>query len=213
MRQLLYILIFSITILTSCTSHSPEEDCRRIITLAQSTNKLYTTEYSLYKDIIFSDNDIYTIFGHEFNLPGDRRIDIPFTITAKAYIDFSNFGNENVRIEDGVVTITLPDPCIEIISAKPDYSNVKEDTSWWRTKFSTTEREKFVRQGIAQLKDDIYLSMSPETMLNDARLNAFNCLAPLIRSLGYGDDRIIIRFPREYSGESLNTIIDKKKLD
>lgn len=212
MRHLIHLLL-AVVAISACTSHSPEEECQRIILLARSEAKVYTTEYSLYKDIIFNDKDIYTIFGHEFNMPGDRRIDIPFAITAKAYIDFSQFCEENVRIEEGSVTITLPDPCIEIISARPDYSNIKEDTSWWRTKFSTEEREKFVRQGIAQLKDDIALSMSPDMMLTDARRNAYDCLAPFIKSLGYGDDRIVIRFPREYVGESLNTIIDKKKLD
>ena len=209
MRRLL--TIFFCLCLAACSDK--ESDKAHIVLLARGTAKVYTTEYSLHKDIIFDGDDVYAILGHEFQLPGDRRIDIPFRVTAKAYVDFSSFSEQNVDISDGNVVITLPDPVIEIISATPDYSNIKEDTSWWRQSFTSEEKERCIRQGLAQIKDDIALALSPDDLLREARINAFNSLAPVIISLGYERENVSIRFPNDYSGPELESIIDKRKLD
>ena len=53
------------------------------------------------------------LLRQDFDIPlplGERKIAIPMDATIKAYIDFSNFSEQNVERDGDRITILLPDP-------------------------------------------------------------------------------------------------------
>ena len=67
----------------------------------------------------------------------------PLDAVVKAYIDFSDFNEENVKKEgNGKITIILPDPRIVLTSTKIDHKGMKEFVPFMRHNFTDAELNK-----------------------------------------------------------------------
>lgn len=166
-------------------------------------SRLYTAEYKVHKIITHSDTSKIsaTVLGQKLNLnlPGGRRkVAIPIDAVLKAYIDFSNFSEDNVRSEGGKMYIDLPNPHVVITSSKIDHEGIKKYVSIIRSDFSDEELALYEKQG----RQDIINDIPNLGILNTARRSAASQLLPLISMLGIPQENIVITFvePSEEKG-------------
>ena len=166
-------------------------------------SRLYTAEYKVHKIITHSDPSKIsaTVLGQKLNLnlPGGRRkVAIPIDAVLKAYIDFSNFSEDNVRSEGGKIYIDLPNPHVVITSSKIDHEGIKKYVSIIRSDFSDEELALYEKQG----RQDIINDIPNLGILNTARRSAASQLLPLISMLGIPQENIVITFvePSEEKG-------------
>ena len=94
-----------------------------LILQVQKCSKLYTAEYRVHK--IITHDDALRLKGQlmskQFNLKvplADRKIAIPMDAKIKAYIDFSEFSEQNIERSGNQITIILPDPQVVMTSSK-----------------------------------------------------------------------------------------------
>lgn len=123
---------------------------------------------------------------------------IPIDAVLKAYIDFSNFSEDNVRSEGGKIYIDLPNPHVVITSSKIDHEGIKKYVSIIRSDFSDEELALYEKQG----RQDIINDIPNLGILNTARRSAASQLLPLISMLGIPQENIVITFvePSEEKG-------------
>lgn len=167
----------------------------------RSTDRLYTTEYVVNKAVTYDDIVKLkgTIFSKhfDFTLPqGQRKIIIPMEARIKAYIDFSSFGRDNVEIlPDSTIRIMLPDPQIVLTSTKIDHGGIKSFVDFGRSSFTQTEMAEYERQGRAAIINAI-----PQMgIIETARAHAYRFIVPIVETMGYPTDKIIVDFGHHYS--------------
>ena len=131
-----------------------------LIMQVQKCSKLYTAEYRVHK-IVTHDDALRlkgTLLQKEFNfkLPmADRKIAIPIDAKLKAYIDFSQFSEDNIERNGRKITILLPDPQVTMTSSKIDQKNVRQYVALTRSNFSDAELSDYQQQGRAAIIESI----------------------------------------------------------
>lgn len=180
-----------------------------LIMQVQQCSRIYTTEYKIHK-IITHDDVIRlkgTILAKNFDIKmplGDRKIAIPMDATLKAYIDMSDFSEQNVEKTDGKIIVTLPDPKVIMTSSKIDQHNIKEYVGLVRSHFTDAEMTNYEQQGRAAIIESIpQLDIIPTAQENAARV-----LIPLFTQMGYKEEDIIIQFRKEFSLSDFQSLIN-----
>ena len=179
----------------------------------QKCSKLYTAEYHLHKIVTHDDQMRLkgTFLAREFDITlpfGNRRIAIPMNATMKAYIDFSDFSEKNVRRRGKKIEIMLPDPKVELTQSKIDHQEIKKQVSILRGSFTDEEMANYERQGRAAILNDI-----PKLgIIGMAREGAAHTLIPMIMQMGYEENDITITFRKEFTLEDLPTLLDAKSI-
>ena len=205
----LTLLLLAILLSVSCKRGGSDGGGASIDTIPmmvqqiKECSRLYTAEYKVHKIITHSDTSKIsaTVLGQKLNLnlPGGRRkVAIPIDAVLKAYIDFSNFSEDNVRSEGGKIYIDLPNPHVIITSSKIDHEGIKKYVSIIRSDFSDEELALYEKQG----RQDIINDIPNLGILNTARRSAASQLLPLISMLGIPQENIVITFvePSEEKG-------------
>ena len=147
------ILFITAAIMLTCNGRLEHEDASQeaavkaidtvpmLITQVQQCAKLYTAEYRVHK--IVTHDDVVRLKGSllqrsfDIKMPlGDRKVAIPIDAKLKAYIDFSEFSEQNIERQGDKITIILPDPKVTMTSSKIDQKNVKEYVSLTRAHFN-----------------------------------------------------------------------------
>ena len=172
-----------------------------LITQIQQCAKLYTTEYRVHKI-----EDALRLKGSllqkDFNIKmplGDRKIAIPMDAKLKAYIDFSEFSEQNIERQGEHITILLPDPKVTMTSSKVDQKHIRQYVALTRANFSDAELASYQEQGRAAIIADI-----PKMgILEKARQNAAKVLVPMLTELGYKEADITIAFRKQYEADDV----------
>lgn len=166
-----------------------------LITQVQKCSKLYTAEYRVHK--IITHDDALRLKGQLMNkafdlkVPlADRKIAIPMDAKIKAYIDFSEFSEQNIERSGEKITIILPDPKVVMTSSKIDQKNVKQYVGLTRANFSDEELASYQQQG----RDAIIKSIPEMGITETARANAAKVLVPMLREMGFEEQNIVIAF-------------------
>ena len=175
-----------------------------LITQIQQCAKLYTTEYRVHK--IVTHEDALRLKGSllqkDFNIKmplGDRKIAIPMDAKLKAYIDFSEFSEQNIERQGEHITILLPDPKVTMTSSKVDQKHIRQYVALTRANFSDAELASSQEQGRAAIIADI-----PKMgILEKARQNAAKVLVPMLTELGYKEADITIAFRKQYEADDV----------
>ena len=181
----------------------------------QKCSRLYTTEYRVHKIVTF--DDVVRLRGKMFaknynmELPlGDRKVAIPMDATLKAYIDFSEFTDENVRRqEDGKIVITLPDPHIMLTDSKIDQEGIREYVSLTRAHFSDRELSAYEKQG----RDAIIAHIPSMGIVEGARESAARQLVPLVVSMGFREQDVVVEFRRDLDHNNIRTLLSPNTLE
>ena len=206
---LLLLLILPGDILPGDRSLAAESDARNLspgrsdtvpmlILQVQKCSKLYTAEYRVHK--IVTHDDALRLKGQlmskQFNLKvplADRKIAIPMDAKIKAYIDFSEFSEQNIERSGNQITIILPDPQVVMTSSKIDQQNVKQYVGLTRAHFSDEELANYQQQG----REAILKSIPDMGIEETARANAAKVLVPMLTQLGYEEQNITIAFRKD----------------
>ncbi len=169
-----------------------------LILQVQKCSKLYTAEYRVHK--IITHDDALRLKGQlmskQFNLKvplADRKIAIPMDAKIKAYIDFSEFSEQNIERSGNQITIILPDPQVVMTSSKIDQRNVKQYVGLTRAHFSDEELANYQQQG----REAILQSIPDMGIEETARANAAKVLVPMLTQLGYEEQNITIAFRKD----------------
>ena len=169
-----------------------------LILQVQKCSKLYTAEYRVHK--IVTHDDALRLKGQlmskQFNLKvplADRKIAIPMDAKIKAYIDFSEFSEQNIERSGNQITIILPDPQVVMTSSKIDQKNVKQYVGLTRAHFSDEELANYQQQG----RESILQSIPDMGIEETARANAAKVLVPMLTQLGYEEQNITIAFRKD----------------
>ena len=206
MKRLSYFLTFLAALcgLAACgTRQSPEATRPESDTLPSLTmqirqcSRLYTTAYHIRK--IVTHDDILRLRGNfmsrdvDIALPlGERKIAIPMEATLKAYIDFSDFSEQNVERQGDRITIVLPDPKIVMTSSKINQREIRSFVGLTRSRFTDQEMSRYEEQG----RQAILNNVSQLDILTTAEGNAARVLVPMLVQMGYKEENITIAFRR-----------------
>ena len=150
-RYLLTMLL--IAFLCACTSEGeqeaakPEPQLPDLVMQIQKQSRLYSTECHVHKIISHNDSQqlLGSILGQQFSIDlplGKRSVAIPIDATVKAYIDFGEFTDNNVRRRGDQIEIILPDPKLEITSTRINHDEVKQYVPLLRKNFTDEELTK-----------------------------------------------------------------------
>ena len=169
-----------------------------LILQVQKCSKLYTAEYRVHEIIIHDDALRLKgqLMSKQFNLKvplADRKIAIPMDAKIKAYIDFSEFSEQNIERSGNQITIILPDPQVVMTSSKIDQKNVKQYVGLTRAHFSDEELANYQQQG----REAILQSIPDMGIEETARANAAKVLVPMLTQLGYEEQNITIAFRKD----------------
>ncbi len=192
------------------TPQTPVDTTATMLTLLRNTSRLYTTEVKIHKIITHHDQARLkaNILGKDLsmNLPtGERRVAIPLYATLKASIDMSQLTADDVVRTGDYVEIYLPHPEVEITETHIDHQGVKRYVPMLRSDFTDEELQTYERKGRSEIEGEI-----PRMQLNDmARENAAKLLIPLVRSMGFDEDKITISFRND--GRTNVKLIRKKE--
>ena len=221
MKKLLFLLLVAIIYtFSSCSEKKTEEKKTIIYTIPmmviqiQKCNRLYTTEIHVHK-IVTHDDQLKlkgSIFKKDFNInaPGsNRKVAIPMDATLKAYIDFKDFGAQNINRKEEKIEITLPDPKIMLTSSKIDHEGVKQFVSLTRRNFSDAELSLYEQQG----REGIIKDIPNMEVIETARQNAANILIPMLIEMGFKEENIMITFRKKFSLDDLKTILDYSTIE
>ena len=217
----LHLILFSIFMLCcSCSRHKTEQETVTIDTIPmmvmqiQKCSKLYTAEYKVHKIITHDDkmklNGSFMKKDFSINLPlGSRKIAIPMDATLKAYIDFANFNEDNVKKQGDKIEIILPDPHVTLTSTRINHDEIKQYVALTRSRFSDEELSSYERQGREAIIKDIP-SMG---MMDMARESAARTLIPMIEQMGFEESNITISFRKHYTLNDIKSLLDKTTIE
>ena len=180
-----------------------------LVAAVRNNSRLYTSEFHVHKIITHSDESRLkgSILGMEYDVgipAGSRRIAIPLDATLKGYIDFSDFSNDNIIFDENRIEIILPDPAVEITSAKINHDEIKSYVALLRKDFTDKELSQFEAQG----RDSILAAVPSMKIAERTRSNAANILVPMVRKLGFNDDEIVVSFNKNFDEQHLRTTIN-----
>ncbi|WP_025072096.1 DUF4230 domain-containing protein [Hoylesella timonensis] len=217
----LHLILFSIFMLCcSCSRHKTEQETVNIDTIPmmvmqiQKCSKLYTAEYKVHKIITHDDkmklNGSFMKKDFSINLPlGSRKIAIPMDATLKAYIDFADFNEDNVKRQGDKIEIILPDPHVTLTSTRINHDEIKQYVALTRSRFSDEELSSYERQGREAIIKDIP-SMG---MMDMARESAARTLIPMIEQMGFEESNITISFRKHYTLNDIKSLLDKTTIE
>lgn len=185
-----------------------------LVMQAQRQSRLYTTEYHIHKVITHDDQLALKgkLLGRDYNMAlplGKRKIAIPVDATVKAYVDFADFSERNVRRDTSHIEITLPDPHIVLSATRVNHDDIKEYVALMRRSFSDAELASYEQQGRRAIIADI----ASTDILESARAGAVNVLVPMLQQLGYRPENITITFRHDLRGSDLSKLIDNTTVE
>ena len=185
-----------------------------LIMQIQKCSRLYTTEYHVHK-IVTHDDELAlkgSLLKQDINIKmplGERKIAIPIDATVKAYIDFSDFSEKNVRRDGDKITLVLPDPKVTLTSSKIDQKSIRSYVGITRAHFSDEEMSHYEQQG----REAILRSVGNMDIVGTARESATRLLVPMLAQLGYREQDITITFRREFRPADIRTLLDRSTVE
>ena len=215
MKKLL-IVVITATMLSACgnsvqdsqKSQLTQDSIPKLIMQVQKSAKLYTAEIQVHK-IITHDDDLKikgSILQQDFDIPlplGSRKVAIPMDATVKAYIDFANFSEKNVKREGEKIEIILPDPQVELTSTRINHDDVKKHVPLFRSNFSDKELADYSLQGRKAIVNDI-----PKMgVVKMAQESATRMLVPMLQQMGYEESNITVTFRKDFSEKDVLSIV------
>lgn len=206
------MLLTMLLTMSSCSCHEgkrptdvePTDTLPPLVMQIQKCSRLYTTEYRIHK--IVTHDDVVRLKGNfmskdiDIALPmGDRKIAIPMDATLKAYIDFSEFSEENIERDGDRITILLPDPKVIMTSSKINQKEIRTYVGLVRSHFTDKEMSSYEKQG----RQAIMESAVDMDILPTAQANAARVLVPMLTEMGYREENITIAFRHDLSIRNL----------
>lgn len=194
---------------TGETENMDKKDTMEVLaTNISACSRLYTAQYDIRKIMVYTDTT--TISGNFLNhhlkvaLPlSDRKIAIPISATAKAFVDLGKIKRENIIKRGERLEIILPDPEIMLTSTTIDHKGVKQKVGLLRHDFTDEELTSLQRQG----RNEIIESLSRTNIVADARQSAARLIIPIAVQCGFSEGNVTVTFHKKIHPGDINTLI------
>lgn len=178
-----------------------------LVSQAVRCARLYASEYHIHKLVRFSDESYLDgkLGGQTIHAKvslGERKILIPIDATVKAYVDFAEFSAKNVERDARHITITLPDPKMEITATKIDNQGVRQYVDLTRSNFSDADILRLAKQG----EDSISAHINRTDIMQRAQQSAAEVLLPILKRMGYADTDATVCFRSDLRPEEIKVV-------
>lgn len=180
-----------------------------LITQVKKCSRLYTAEYKIHKIITHNDEVRAKgkILNHEYDvaLPvGERKVAIPVDATIKAYIDFSDFSERNIKRNGRKMEILLPDPHVQLTASRINHGEIRKYVAMMRQNFSDAELANYEQQGRKAIIKDI-----PRLDITDmAKESATKIIVPFFVGMGFNEEDITVTFRKDFTAKEIIRMVD-----
>lgn len=211
---LLLVLVLGFFAFKKCGHSQKEEPAAPIDTMRvlvrqiQDCSRLYTTEIDVKKLIVQSGKSSIdaTVLGKKlkWDIPGTGRyVAIPLEATLKAYVDFSDFSEKNIKRKGDKLEVILPDPKIMLTQTKVNHEAIKKHEDWLSRNYTDEEMMELTAQG----RSDIMDSIPKMNIIPTAKEGAAKVLVPLFEQVGFKAENITITFREEFKLDKIKRLI------
>ena len=200
----------------SCTEKAKPDDTPAaidtiptLITQVKKCSRLYTAEYKIHKIITHNDEVRAKgkILNHEYDvaLPvGERKVAIPVDATIKAYIDFGDFSERNIKRNGRKMEILLPDPHVQLTASRINHGEIRKYVAMMRQNFSDAELANYEQQGRKAIINDI-----PRLDITDmANESATKIIVPFFVGMGFNEEDITVTFRKDFTAKEIIRMVD-----
>lgn len=200
----------------SCTEKAKPDDTPAaidtiptLITQVKKCSRLYTAEYKIHKIITHNDEVRAKgkIINHEYDvaLPvGERKVAIPVDATIKAYIDFGDFSERNIKRNGRKMEILLPDPHVQLTASRINHGEIRKYVAMMRQNFSDAELANYEQQGRKAIINDI-----PRLDITDmAKESATKIIVPFFVGMGFNEEDITVTFRKDFTAKEIIRMVD-----
>lgn len=180
-----------------------------LITQVKKCSRLYTAEYKIHKIITHNDEVRAKgkILNHEYDvaLPvGERKVAIPVDATIKAYIDFGDFSERNIKRNGRKMEILLPDPHVQLTASRINHGEIRKYVAMMRQNFSDSELANYEQQGRKAIINDI-----PRLDITDmAKESATKIIVPFFVGMGFKEEDITVTFRKDFTAKEIIRMVD-----
>ena len=180
-----------------------------LITQVKKCSRLYTAEYKIHKKITHNDEVRAKgkILNHEYDvaLPvGERKVAIPVDATIKAYIDFSDFSERNIKRNGRKMEILLPDPHVQLTASRINHGEIRKYVAMMRQNFSDAELANYEQQGRKAIINDI-----PRLDITAmAKESATKIIVPFFVGMGFNEEDITVTFRKDFTAKEIIRMVD-----
>lgn len=179
-----------------------------IAMLVRQESKLYSAEQTAHKTVAFSTREVVSVLGYDITVPwSGTTATIPITATYKACVDLDKIGAGNVTVgADTSITVTLPDPVIEMTSCEIDHDSEVFDKQF----FARPKSQEFINRKVSEAEQDIWSDVSvaqKDALLDSARRNAGKTIAAVLLRAGY--TKVSVRYAPDMNAGRLKVDIVK----
>lgn len=180
-----------------------------LITQVKKCSRLYTAEYKIHKIITHNDEVRAKgkILNHEYDvaLPvGERKVAIPVDATIKAYIDFSDFSERNIKRNGRKMEILLPDPHVQLTASRINHGEIRKYVAMMRQNFSDAELANYEQQGRKAIINDI-----PRLDITAmAKESATKIIVPFFVGMGFNEEDITVTFRKDFTAKEIIRMVD-----
>lgn len=179
-----------------------------LMTSISACSRLYSAQYDLRKILVYTDTT--TISGNfmshhvKLNLPlSDRRIALPISATAKAFIDFGKLKKENVVRHGDKLEIILPDPEITLTSTAIDHKGVRKKVGLLRHGFTDEEITSIQQHGRKEILD----GLAKTDILLDAQESATRLIVPIAVQCGFKEENVKVTFRKSLQSDGMSSLV------
>ncbi len=200
----------------SCTEKAKPDDTPAaidtiptLITQVKKCSRLYTAEYKIHKIITHNDEVRAKgkILNHKYDvaLPvGERKVAIPVDATIKAYIDFGDFSERNIKRNGRKMEILLPDPHVQLTASRINHGEIRKYVAMMRQNFSDAELANYEQQGRKAIINDI-----PRLDITDmAKESATKIIVPFFIGMGFNEEDITVTFRKDFTAKEIIRMVD-----
>lgn len=200
----------------SCTEKAKPDDTPAaidtiptLITQVKKCSRLYTAEYKIHKIITHNDEVRAKgkILNHKYDvaLPvGERKVAIPVDATIKAYIDFGDFSERNIKRNGRKMEILLPDPHVQLTASRINHGEIRKYVAMMRQNFSDSELANYEQQGRKAIINDI-----PRLDITDmAKESATKIIVPFFVGMGFNEEDITVTFRKDFTAKEIIRMVD-----
>lgn len=180
-----------------------------LITQVKKCSRLYTAEYKIHKIITHNDEVRAKgkILNHEYDvaLPvGERKVAIPVDATIKAYINFSDFSERNIKRNGRKMEILLPDPHVQLTASRINHGEIRKYVAMMRQNFSDAELANYEQQGRKAIINDI-----PRLDITAmAKESATKIIVPFFVGMGFNEEDITVTFRKDFTAKEIIRMVD-----
>lgn len=162
-------------LILSAASCKPDKDPLDAVLQLKEMSELSTVEYSVTRIIKASDDQTWYKWG-------DRKILMSCRATVRAGIDLSGIQPSDITIRGKEISLTLPHAKILSLNIRPeDIRTEYEETGFFRSGFTASERNSLMAQGESQIRN----SIGATGILRTAESNAGIFVGNFLRQIGY----------------------------